>query len=100
MAPDGATPAAPEHGAGSMSPTELVVRRLGAIARGMLGSVGEMKRRMLAGEWYHASDPELAFERKRCAVLVEQYNATNATEVSRRAELLGQLLGACGWAAE
>jgi len=56
--------------------------------------VNEMKRRMLAGEWYCANDPELALDRERCAVLVEQYNATSATEAGRRAELLGQLL--CG----
>ena len=62
----------------------------------MLGDVSEMKRRMLAGSWYCASDPELAFERVRCAVLVEQYNATSATEAGRRAELLGQLLGGIG----
>jgi hypothetical protein len=66
------------------------------VVRGMLGDVSGMKRRMLAGEWYCASDPELAFERERCAVLVERCNATSATEAGRQAELLGQLLGRIG----
>jgi maltose O-acetyltransferase len=62
----------------------------------MLDTVNEMKRRMLAGEWYCASDPELVSERERCELLVEQYNRTGTTEPELRAELLGQLLGSVG----
>jgi maltose O-acetyltransferase len=58
--------------------------------------MSEMKRKMLAGEPYLASDPELAAELTRAAVLVEQYNATSATETDRRTKLLGELLGGMG----
>ena len=55
-----------------------------------------MKRRMLAGELYHASDPELQAELERCAGLVQQYNATSPAEPAQRLELLRRLLGGIG----
>ena len=52
-----------------------------------------MKERMLAGELYHADDPELAADLARAADLMERFNATRATEAQLRADLLGELLG-------
>ncbi|OHV45555.1 sugar O-acetyltransferase [Pseudofrankia sp. BMG5.36] len=59
-------------------------------------AVSEQKRRMLAGELYHAGDEELATDRLRAARLRERYNATRADEPELRAEILGELLGAVG----
>lgn len=57
--------------------------------------MGDMKRRMLAGEPYRVDD-ELAAELTRARVLVEQYNATSAGETPLRTHLLGELLGGIG----
>ncbi|MBX6391114.1 MAG: sugar O-acetyltransferase [Frankia sp.] len=54
------------------------------------------KRRMLAGELYHADDPQLTADRLRAARLRERFNATSATETALRAEILAELLGSVG----
>lgn len=54
------------------------------------------KEKMLAGEIYQASDPELVEDRLRAQRLLYVYNATGPDEIERRAELLRELLGATG----
>lgn len=55
-----------------------------------------MRERMLAGELYLASDPEIGAEDERCLDLVEHYNATDATDREQRAALLAEVLGSVG----
>ena len=55
-----------------------------------------MKERMLRGELYLASDPELAADFARAQALVERYNATRHTEQELRDRLLRDLLGEVG----
>lgn len=50
------------------------------------------KQKMLAGELYLASDPELAAESKRARRLLRMYNATTEEE-ELRSQILNQLLG-------
>jgi maltose O-acetyltransferase len=57
-----------------------------------------MWERMRAGALYLADDPRLREEHLRGQRLLEQYNATSATEAARRALLLHELLGTCGQA--
>ncbi len=52
------------------------------------------KEKMLAGDEYVASDPELAAESDRCRRLVHAYNAE--LEPDRRDQLLRELLGSVG----
>lgn len=54
------------------------------------------KAKMLAGELYVASDPELVGERERARVLTSRYNATAATQRELRVKLLTELLGRVG----
>lgn len=54
------------------------------------------KQKMLAGELYLASDPELAQERSRARQLTRLYNQTTDEDVQRRAEILNRLLGRAG----
>jgi maltose O-acetyltransferase len=54
------------------------------------------KAKMLAGELYRSTDPELVEERRRAHQLLERYNATTADETAIRAGLLRQLFGAAG----
>jgi len=58
--------------------------------------VTEQKERMLAGELYIAADPEIQADAKRCALLLERYNATSVTQLAERAQILEELLGAVG----
>jgi maltose O-acetyltransferase len=58
--------------------------------------MNEQKRRMISGELYHAGDPELTADRLRCQVLLEQFNATSATDAGLRHKLLKDLLGHLG----
>ncbi|EMA46521.1 sugar O-acetyltransferase [Halococcus saccharolyticus] len=51
------------------------------------------KAKMLNGEPYDASDPELVAERERARELTRQYNVTDETAHERRDELLDELLG-------
>ncbi|CAN5618465.1 sugar O-acetyltransferase [soil metagenome] len=66
------------------------------IPGGMMAGMGEMKERMLAGELYHAGDPEIVADEERCMLLVEQYNATGVVEHERRTALLRELLAGFG----
>ncbi|WP_273836788.1 sugar O-acetyltransferase [Halococcus sp. PRR34] len=54
------------------------------------------KTKMLDGEPYDASDPELVAEREHARTLTRQYNATDETDHERRNELLDELLGSVG----
>lgn len=54
------------------------------------------KQKMLAGELYLASDPEIVADFRRADRLLRDYNATVSEEEARRRELLGQLLGHVG----
>ena len=49
------------------------------------------KQKMLDGELYEASDPELVKERKRVRALIDIYNKTTSTDVEQRKELLNQI---------
>jgi maltose O-acetyltransferase len=52
--------------------------------------------KMLAGEWYHASDPELQTLSVKAQRLLRDLNATPNENVNRRAELLRELFGGFG----
>jgi maltose O-acetyltransferase len=54
------------------------------------------KQRMLAGELYNATGPELTGERQAAQRLLVRYNATDPGDVSGRLAVLRQLLGAVG----
>lgn len=54
------------------------------------------KEKMLAGELYHAGDPQLAAERRRARDLLRDLNDTRDAETERRAEIIRELLGAAG----
>jgi maltose O-acetyltransferase len=56
----------------------------------------EQKHRMIRGELYDASDEELVADRLRCQVLLEQFNATSATDQSLRRKTLHEILGHIG----
>ncbi|TQJ01143.1 sugar O-acetyltransferase [Amycolatopsis cihanbeyliensis] len=58
--------------------------------------MGEQKERMLRGERYQDSDPELVAERRRAQELVDEFNGTGAGEAERRGRILGTLLGRIG----
>jgi maltose O-acetyltransferase len=55
-----------------------------------------MKERMLRGELYLASDPELVADLARAQDLLERYNATRDVDRDQRALLLRELLGEVG----
>ncbi|HIK19263.1 MAG TPA: sugar O-acetyltransferase [Leptolyngbyaceae cyanobacterium M33_DOE_097] len=54
------------------------------------------KQRMLAGELYLASDPELASESLRAAQLLRQFNQLAVEAIAERQEILKMLLGSVG----
>ncbi len=54
------------------------------------------KEKMLAGELYLASDPELSSERLQARILLKQLNDSNPEEVEFRQQIFNQLLGAKG----
>jgi maltose O-acetyltransferase len=54
------------------------------------------KEKMLAGELYDASDPELVADRETARVLTGWYNETKPSESETRERLLGDLLGSVG----
>jgi maltose O-acetyltransferase len=54
------------------------------------------KQKMLAGELYLGSDPELVAERQRARRLSRLYNQTTEEEPERRREILQELFGALG----
>ena len=55
------------------------------------------KQKMLDGELYEASDPELVKERKRVRALIDIYNKTTSTDVEQRKELLNQIFQKETW---
>ncbi|WP_181026873.1 sugar O-acetyltransferase [Pseudoclavibacter sp. RFBB5] len=55
-----------------------------------------MKQRMLAGELYHADDPELAAGAERATRLQADYNATFPVDGERASEILAELIGSLG----
>jgi maltose O-acetyltransferase len=55
--------------------------------------MSEERERMLRGELYDASDPELVAERRRARERTRRYNGTAASEDERREELLRELFG-------
>lgn len=54
------------------------------------------KEKMLRGELYDASDPQLVQERLRARELLKALNDSRADEHDKRQALLGELLGAMG----
>ena len=52
------------------------------------------KERMLAGELYKDSDPELVAERRRAQGLVDRFNGTTSEQTAERHQLLTELQGA------
>ncbi|HEX5406562.1 MAG TPA: sugar O-acetyltransferase [Pseudonocardiaceae bacterium] len=58
--------------------------------------MGEQKQRMLRGELYQDSDPELVADRCRCQALLDRFNATGSGQETERATILGELLGGVG----
>lgn len=58
--------------------------------------MSEQKERMLRGELYMASDPELAEDHQQCRLLVERFNASSITQQDERHDLLRELLGRIG----
>lgn len=54
------------------------------------------KQKMLSGELYLASDPELVAERQRASRLTRLYNSTTEEELERRSHLLQELFGRVG----
>jgi len=56
----------------------------------------EMKRRMLRGDEYMATDEQLTAERERCSLLCERINALPSTQEAARLALFRELLGGIG----
>lgn len=54
------------------------------------------KQRMLAGELYLATDPELAADYSRAQAILADFNATRGDDVERLTALLRDLLGGLG----
>jgi len=54
------------------------------------------KEKMIAGEMYDCTDPELAIERKNARRITRLYNATTEEELAYRTELLKDLFGSIG----
>lgn len=54
------------------------------------------KEKMLAGELYDASDPELAAERQRANELTAELNRTDPDETDRRRAIVADLFGSVG----
>lgn len=54
------------------------------------------KEKMLAGELYRATDPELAAEHMRAQDLLHRFNATRPEDLEKRLALLKELFGQLG----
>lgn len=52
--------------------------------------------KMISGELYNPADAELAAMRKRARQLFQEYNNTSEDDLSRRREIVGELLGSHG----
>lgn len=55
-----------------------------------------MKQRMLAGELYHADDPELTAGAERAVRLQAEYNAAFPVDAERASAILAELIGSLG----
>jgi maltose O-acetyltransferase len=60
-----------------------------------VGDLGEMKRRMLAGEDY-VVDEQLRAEHRRAMLLLERFNGSSIDDAAVRAEVLAALLAEIG----
>jgi maltose O-acetyltransferase len=58
--------------------------------------MASMYERMVAGELYHADDPEISAALTRAQTLTERYNATPYADGDARRRLLEELLGEVG----
>ncbi len=58
--------------------------------------MSEQKERMLRGELYVADDAELQADAARCDALLARFNATRATDVDERRQILTELLAELG----
>jgi maltose O-acetyltransferase len=58
--------------------------------------MGEQRDRMLRGEWYKDSSPDLVEQRHECQALLDRFNATRSTETDERQRILRDLLGELG----
>ena len=54
------------------------------------------KEKMLNGELYDATDPQLSEERRRARILFKQLNDSGDDEVALRQRILQQLIGQAG----
>ncbi|MGM0421076.1 MAG: maltose acetyltransferase domain-containing protein [Bacillota bacterium] len=54
------------------------------------------KEKMLAGQLYHADDPELVQDRLQARRLTRLYNQTREDELEKRKEIIQELLGKAG----
>ena len=54
------------------------------------------KQKMLSGELYDASDPQLSEERRRARNLTREFNNTRPEEVQARARMIAQLFASSG----
>jgi maltose O-acetyltransferase len=62
----------------------------------MMGKERSEKQKMLAGELYRATDPELTADHLKAQALLEWFNATRATEAKQRSTLLSKLFASFG----
>ncbi|MQA09840.1 MAG: sugar O-acetyltransferase [Pseudonocardiaceae bacterium] len=58
--------------------------------------MSDHKERMLRGELYRDSDPELVAERRRCQALLDRFNVTVSGQEEERRAIVGEPLGAIG----
>jgi maltose O-acetyltransferase len=61
-----------------------------------MAAMSSEKQRMLRGEPYFASHPDLLEERKQCRLICERFNATSFGETAARDTILRELLGDMG----
>jgi maltose O-acetyltransferase len=65
-----------------------------------MAAMPSQKQRLLTGEPYFANDRQLLADRRDARLLTERLNATSAAEPALRREILANLLGVLGDAAE
>ncbi|MFO7960965.1 MAG: sugar O-acetyltransferase [Nitriliruptoraceae bacterium] len=86
----------PRNGESERRPTPLLRTRRAPGGLPERGETMSMLERMLAGELYHADDPELQARYARAQQVLAAFNATGPGDWVRRSELLHELLGAVG----
>lgn len=62
----------------------------------MIIAMGDNRKRMLRGEWYHGNAPELIQDQQQCHALLHRFNATPADGDDERRTILRKLLGRLG----